>query len=191
MISDLASAGFFQQKSSQFAKEGIHNPFEDAEHRAFYHDIACKHSGGNAALEIAYLKIGGHPVAISSGVFFGRTFSLLLTSIDDGPARKNSPGSLLLHYQIEEACHRGFHYFDMGAGDARYKSVWCDINVPLFDSAIVFDERGYLVTLPLMAGAALKRVIKTHPELWSMAKAVRKSIFGRGQNSGSSSQKLS
>ena len=177
---------FFQQKSRQFAREGIHNPFDDTEHRAFYHDIACKSSGGNATLETAYLKLDGYPVAISSGVFYANTFSLLLTSINDGPARKYSPGSLLLHYQIEEACRRELHFFDMGAGDARYKSEWCDIDMPLFDSAIAFEERGYLVTFPLIAGAALKRVIKTHPELWAIAKTVRKSAFGRGEHPGSS-----
>ena len=81
--------------------------------------------------------------------------------MDDGPARKFSPDMLLMHFQIEEACRRGLDFFNMGAGDASYKSAWCDIDVPLFDSAIAFEERGYLVTLPLMAGAALNRFPRT------------------------------
>ncbi len=151
----------FRQKSRQSGSQGIQNAFDDDEHRAFVHDIACKSSGGDAVLECAYLKLGGYPVAISSGVFYADTFSLLLTSMDDGPARKFSPDMLLMHYQIEEACRRGLNFFNMGAGDASYKSAWCDIDVPLFDSAIAFEEWGYLVTLPLMAGAALNRFSRT------------------------------
>ena len=179
---------FFQQISSQFARDGLHNPFADTGHRAFYHYLACNSFDGKASLETAYLKVDGYPVAISSGVFYADTFSLLLTSLNDGPASKHSPGTLLLHYQIEEACRRGLHFFDMGAGDARYKSQWCDIDLPHFDSAIAFEERGYLMTLPLIAGAALKRAIKTHPELWAMAETVRKSVFGHGEHPGFSSE---
>jgi len=147
----------FQQKSLQFAWQGIHNPFDDPERHAFFYDIACKGSGGNAVLETAFLKVDGYAVAISSGVFYADTFSLLLSSIEFGPAWKTSPDTQLLHYQIEDVCRRGLNFFDMGTDDASHKSAWCDIDVPLFDSTIAFEERGYLVTLPFMAGAALKR----------------------------------
>ena len=180
----------FQQKSLQFAWQGIQNPFDDPEHRACFYDLVCKGPAGNAVLETAYLKVDGYVVATSSGVFHADIFSLLLTSVEYGPTWKYSPETLLLHFQIEEACRRGLDYFDMSASDASHKCAWCDIDVPLFDSAIAFDERGYLITLPLMAGAACKRVIGYHRTPWDSVKAAGRLIFGRGGQSCASSEIL-
>jgi CelD/BcsL family acetyltransferase involved in cellulose biosynthesis len=95
--------------------------------------------------------------------------------------RKFSPGSLLLHYLIEDACRRGLNFFDMGAGDARHKEEWCDIDTPLFENIIAFDERGYLLTVPLAAQEAVKRFIKTRPKLWALAQSVRRKLYGQRQ----------
>ena len=181
---DLLNA-FFKQTSCKLES----NPLDDAEHGTFYHDMARSQCcGTNAALETAYLKIDSHPVAISGGIFYADIFTHLFTSIKDGTAREHLPRTLLLHYQIEEACRRGLHFFNMGSGDAPYKDEWCDIDVPLFDSAIAFDERGYLVTLPFMAGATFKRMIKKHPEAWVRAKAAGDRLMGRASQSCTSSK---
>ena len=133
---------FFKQTFCYRAKQRIHNHFEDSERHAFHYDMARHQNfGASAALEFAYLKISGNPVAISSGVFYGDTFMHLSTMLDDGPTGNHVPDTLLLHFQIEEACRRGLNYFDMGSGDEPYKDEWCDIDVPLFDSAIALDER--------------------------------------------------
>jgi CelD/BcsL family acetyltransferase involved in cellulose biosynthesis len=172
---------FFKQKARQFAEQGISDAFADPRHRAFYHEIAALPSGEQGTLEIGYLKSGEQFAAISSGIFFKDKFTTLLTSIDQGPVRKFSPGSLLLHYLIEDACRRGLNFFDMGAGDARHKEEWCDIDTPLFENIIAFDERGYLLTVPLAAQEAVKRFIKTRPKLWALAQSVRRKLYGQRQ----------
>ncbi len=168
--SELLNLIFRHQARSCAMREG-HKPFTGSQHRAFFHDISCENSSKNMVMETAYLKIDGHPVAISSGVFYGDTFSLLLTSSDTGPASQYAPDTLLLHYPIEEACRRGLHFFDMGSADASCRSEWCDLDAPRFDSAIALDERGYLVTLPLLAEAALNRMKMAYPQSWAWAKA--------------------
>ena len=150
---------FFKQKAQQFSEQGISDAFADPRHRAFYHEIAELPSGEQETLEIGYLKVGTQIAAISSGTFFKDKFTTLLTSIDQGPVRKFSPGSLLFHFQIEDACHKGLNFFDMGAGDARHKAEWCDVDTPLFENIIAFDERGYLMTVPLAAQEAVKRML--------------------------------
>lgn len=170
---------FFRQKSRQFAEQGIEDTFSDPRHRAYYHELASRPSGQSGTLEIGYLKVNETTAAISCGMFFKDKFYTLLTSIDEGPVRRHSPGSLLLHFQIEEACRRGLNFFDMGAGDARHKDEWCDIRIPLFDTAIAINERGYFTTLPHVAISVGKRFIKTHPQLWSLAQTVRRGLYGQ------------
>ncbi len=173
---------FFKQKSHQFLKQGISDVFAEPRHRAFYHEIASLPSGEQGTLEIGYLKAGNQIAAISSGAFFKDKFTSMLTSIDEGPVRKFSPGSLLLHFQIEDACRRGLNFFDMGAGQARHKEEWCDIDTPLLENIIAFDERGYLFTVPLAAQVSVKRFVKTRPKLWALAQSVRRKLFGQRRN---------
>lgn len=169
---------FFRQKTVQFSEQGIANVFADGPSRAFYHELASWPTGQQGTLEIAYLKAGDEYAAISCGIFFKDAFTTLLTSIHDGPMRKFSPGALLLHRQIEDACRKGLNFFDMGAGDARHKNEWCDVSTPLIQSSIAFDERGYLLTAPSAVLTATKRFIKTRPALWALAQATRRRLYG-------------
>jgi CelD/BcsL family acetyltransferase involved in cellulose biosynthesis len=169
----------FRQKSLQFANESIANTFADLRQQAFYHDLAARPTGQGGTLEIGYLIADDVVAALSCGMFFKDKFIPLISSIDEGPTRKYSPGSILLHFQIEEACKRGLNFFDMGASDARHKSEWCDVRTSLFDTVIAFDERGYLCTLPYIATTVAKRFIKTRPYLWSLGQSARRRIYGR------------
>lgn len=170
---------FFKQKAQQFAEQGISNAFADPRVREYYHELAARPSGEQGTLEIGYLKSGDQIAAISSGAYFKDKFSTMLTSIDKGPIRKFSPGSLLILYQIKDACRNGLNFFDMGAGNARHKEEWCDIHTPLFDSVITFNKRGYFLTGPLALGSAVKRFIKTRAKLWHLTQTLRRKLFGR------------
>ncbi len=170
---------FFSQKSRQFAEKGIADAFADETIRAFYRDLAGVPFGQDGGLEIAHVSVSGNLVAISCGVQFRDKFTTLLTSIDNGPASRFSPGAILTKFQIEDACNRGLNFFDMGAGDAPHKAGWCDVKTPLFETAIAVDEKGYLATVPHMVTTAGKRFIKTQPALWRMARSARNVLFSR------------
>ena len=51
-----------------------------------------------------------------------------------------------------------------------------------------FDERGYLVTLPLKASAAIKRCVSNHPEFSVVANTARTLFPGRDARESSSSE---
>jgi len=169
---------FFVQKKRQFAEQGITDAFANPRIGAFYHEMAALPSGADGTLEAGYLKVGSQVAAISCGVFFKDRFTTLLTSIDTGSTRRYSPGSLLLRHQIKSGCCRGLNFFDMGAGNARHKKEWCDIDTPLFETSIALEEHGYLLTLPLAVETSIKRYIKTHPRLWALVQAFRRKLFG-------------
>lgn len=169
---------FFVQKSRQFAEQGIADAFKDEAVRAFYHDLASLPSGQDGTLEIAFLKVNQDIVAISCGIRHRDKFETLLTSIELGPMSRHSPGAILAKFQIEDCCRRGLNFFDMGTGDAPHKADWCDVSTALFETAIAFDEKGYLVTLPYIAQTAGKRFIKSRPRLWAMARSVRNMLYG-------------
>lgn len=172
---------FFKQKTQQFSEQGINNAFADPRHREFYFEMASLPLEDEGSLEIGYLKVGHQYAAISSGAYFKDKFTTMLTSIDVGPVRKYSPGSLLLQFQIEHACRRGLNFFDMGAGDARHKEEWCDVDTHMFENIIAFDERGYLLTVPLIVQKAVKGFVKTRPVLWSFAQNCRRKLFGQSK----------
>lgn len=169
---------FFEQKSRQFANQGIVDAFKDENIRSFYHDLASLPSGKDGTLEIAYLKVNDDVLAISCGIHFRDKFETLLTSIELGPMSRHSPGAILAKFQIEDCCKRGHNFFDMGTGDAPHKTDWCDVHTELMDSAIAFDEKGYLMTLPYIAKTAGKRFIKSRPMLWAVARTMRNALYG-------------
>lgn len=169
---------FFSQKARQFADQGIVDAFKDENIRSFYHDLAALPSGKDGTLEIAYLKVNDDVIALSCGINFRDKYESLLTSIDIGPMSRHSPGAILAKFQIEDCCNRGHNFFDMGTGDAPHKADWCDVHTELFETAIAFDEKGYMLTLPYIAKTAGKRFIKSNPMLWAIARTMRNTLYG-------------
>ncbi len=169
---------FFDQKSQWFAETGIHDAFA-SRHRAFYRAMAALDTPEDGQIQLGYMKVAGEVVATFIGVMRGDRFSLLLSSITGGELRRWSPGLLLLRSQIQDLCRRGVKFYDLGVGEARHKSEWADMDVPLFDSFIGFDPMGRLAVLPLSMRSRAKRIIKNEPHLWALAQKVRRLLRGR------------
>ena len=150
-----------------------------ASQRAFYHELASTRTDLPGRLEIAYVKTDDQYAAISCGIRFKDRITTLLTSTHDGPTRKYSPGSILLRRQIEHACRKGLNFFDMGAGDVRRKSAWCDVDTPLFRSVMAFDQSGYAVTAQGALIGKTKRFIETRPAMVSFIRNMSRKMHGR------------
>jgi CelD/BcsL family acetyltransferase involved in cellulose biosynthesis len=155
---------FFAQKARQLAAMGVGEVF-DAHARAFYRELALLEGDNPSRLRLGYLKVGDTVLATFNASLCHDRLAVALSSIGEGELQKQSPGSLLLRYQIEEACRQGLAFYDIGAGTARHKEQWCDVRHPLFDSFIALRPEGLVLTLPLAAIARAKRVIKSSPYL--------------------------
>ena len=169
---------FFDQKDKQFAAMGVTDIF-DVHARAFYRALALLEDGNPSRLRLGYLKLDGKVLATFSGAVCHNRMGVVLSSLAEGEAQRQSPGALLLRHQVEEASQDGLAFFDMGVGRARHKVEWCNVVQPLFDSFIAFKPHGLLATLPSAGLARLKRAIKSNERLWSAAQEMRKRLFGR------------
>jgi CelD/BcsL family acetyltransferase involved in cellulose biosynthesis len=169
---------FFDQKAKQFAAMGVTDIF-DVHARAFYRELALLEDSSPSRLKLGYVSLDGDVLATFSGAVCHDRMGVVLSSLTEGDAQRQSPGALLLRHQIEEASHDGLAFFDMGVGQARHKDEWCNVVQPLFDSFIAFKPHGMLVTLPASGAARLKGAIKSNERLWSMAQETRKRLFRR------------
>ena len=75
---------------------------------------------------------------------------------------------------MRECCARGLDTFDLGIGEAHYKSLFCSDAEPLFDSFLPLTRGGRFVALGARLAEACKRAIKQQPLLWSAVRALRR-----------------
>ena len=158
---------------------GVKDVF-DAHARAFYREVALLDEVNPSRLRLGYIKAGDVTAATFCGtVFKGRAAVSLSSLVDDAELQRHSPGALLLHHQIKEACANGLTVFDVGAGEARHKVEWCEITQPLFDSFIALTAHGHLLTGPLALVARGKRTIKTKLISGRWVQRLRRSLLSR------------
>lgn len=164
---------FFAQKARQLAAMGVENIF-DADARAFYGDLAFLSADNPSRLRLGYVTLDNNILATFSGTLCHDRMSVMLSSLTEDDAQRQSPGALLLRHEIEEACDDGLKFFDLGVGQARHKDEWSNTDYALFDSFVAFKPQGLALTLPRAATGRLKRTIKSNRRLWSFAQNLRK-----------------
>jgi CelD/BcsL family acetyltransferase involved in cellulose biosynthesis len=169
-------AAFYEQKRLRFAAMGIVNPYVDDDVRRF---IATATAPGQArpAIELHALiaKNSGRVLATFGGAVNGGRFSGMWTSFDPDPEiGRFSPGDLLLHHLIGQQTSAGRRAFDLGVGEARYKSSICDETIELVEVLIPVTLRGRLFSLAADSASRLKRRIKRSPRLWQAVSRLRK-----------------
>ena len=173
---------FFAQRSRQFAAMGVEDIF-NAHARAFYREVALLEDDNPARFRLGYVKLGDDVLPTFNVVGCHDRMIAVSASLAEGEMQKYSPGNLLLRHQIEEACRKGFAYYDIGVGAAAYKDQWCDVIQPLVDSFIALKPQGLFATVPLSGAARVKRAIKSNPHLWQLAQRVRMRLFGKDASS--------
>jgi CelD/BcsL family acetyltransferase involved in cellulose biosynthesis len=160
-------AAFLAQKAMRFAAMGIADPFAEPAMRAFLKQAA---SGDRPALQLYCLELSGRPVATYVGAVQGARFSGMATSFDiDSEAAKSSPGEILLIDLIRLQCQAGVTSFDLGVGEARYKTTICDERDELVDTFVPITVKGRLFAGIARARRSAKRWIKTQPRLLRLA----------------------
>jgi CelD/BcsL family acetyltransferase involved in cellulose biosynthesis len=74
---------------------------------------------------------------------------------------------------MQSMCDRGYKHFDLGIGEARYKSAWCDQSKPLLDVLYGVTPRGHAYVLAESARLRLKRYVKQHAWAWGAFEKLR------------------
>jgi CelD/BcsL family acetyltransferase involved in cellulose biosynthesis len=166
---------FLKQKKSRFSRAGLDPEFARPQMRAFLDRASTRGLvEGRAAFELHALCLGERIVATYGAIRHGGSLHAMFNSFDqEREIARCSPGDLLLHRMLEDACARGITSFDLGIGEARYKASVCEEIVPLFDCIMPVTPLGYAAGL--LAGFRLtaKRRIKRSPFIWNLIQKSR------------------
>lgn len=163
-----------EQRNARAATAGIPSVFADYGALELTRDIlldSLDHRGG-PRMEAHALEVGGVIRATYVGGILHGRYSCFLNSFRDDELTATSPGEQLLYDVVESCCRRGMTRLDLGIGEERYKSSWCDAD-PLFDSFIPVTAAGRLHARLRELRQVLKRAIKGNPVLWQAVKKAR------------------
>jgi len=166
---------FFKQKSARMRVLGVTDAFAPPEVRRFIEAAATEHLAIDEPLiELYALSVGDITVATFGGIVGGGRFCGMFNSMIKDRYAAESPGEQLLAQLVQHCCERGLDTFDLGIGEANYKTLFCNDAEPLFDSYLPLSARGRLLGAALAAGGVMKRSVKTHAVLWSLVRAMRR-----------------
>lgn len=155
---------FLMQKAARFRAMGVPDPFADLSVREFLRQAATPGLSVSPPLELYSLDLEGRSVATYVGAVQGSRFSGMATSFDmESEIAKTSPGEILLVDLIKLKCHAGIAVFDLGVGEARYKTTICDDRDELVDTFLPLTGKGRAFALFSRAKRAAKRRIKNSP----------------------------
>ena len=176
---------FFTQKSARMRAIGLPDVFAAQDVRDFISAGALTPTAtGSRLIELYTLSVGDMIIATMGGVCADGRFSAMFSSIIHGQFKTESPGEQLLVRVVRDCCERGLHTFDLGVGEASYKSMFCDPD-PMFDSDWPLTAKGRAFALMHRGFAAAKRAVKQNPALWNVIVAARR-IKARLTNSSKS-----
>jgi CelD/BcsL family acetyltransferase involved in cellulose biosynthesis len=180
---DRFLAAFFIQKAAQLTELGLKNAFADPRIQSFVR-AACLHGlkEDRPLIELHALEADGEMLALFAGLHDTRRFTLSFNSLTRGPHSRHSPGLVLLQHLIVDCARRGFEAFDIGPGDARYKTYFCKERESIIDSVLPLSTRGRLATPVIRAVLAAKRRMKRAPLAWNAVRQIQRSWRGK-QNS--------
>jgi CelD/BcsL family acetyltransferase involved in cellulose biosynthesis len=165
---------FFKQKSARMQAIGVSDAFASAEVRRFIEAAASERlDQGEPLVELYALSVNDIIVATMGGMVGGGRFCAMFNSIIQGPYAVESPGEQLIVNLVRECCTRELNTFDLGIGEAHYKSLFCGDAEPLFDSFLPLTRGGRIVAAGARLAEAGKRAIKQQPLLWSAVRALR------------------
>ena len=171
---DRQLAFFFEQKEAKLHALGIENVFAQAGVESFIR-AAC-HTGldrGQPVIELYALECDGDMLALFSGIHDEKRFTSMFNSHTASDNSRFSPGLILLQHLIVDCATRGFRSFDIGPGEARYKTFFCKDIEPIYDSVLPLSLRGQIAAPMLRTVRRAKSFIKRNPNLWRVAHNVR------------------
>lgn len=168
---------FFDQKKMRLHHKGIADVFSDPRIQTFFLELSAQsHEDQYPYLRLCALYMDDKIIATSGSISNGVHCSGIFNSFDLSIASEASPGLSLQRFEIETLCNNSIHYFDMGAGDARYKRSWLKDSWPMHSFIIPVTFKGRILEIAKYTILTIKLKIKTTPWLWALAQRIRKTL---------------
>jgi CelD/BcsL family acetyltransferase involved in cellulose biosynthesis len=166
---------FFEQKAARLTSQGIENAFAAPGLAGFVRDLCVTGlAEGRPTVEIHALDCDDEVIAIFACVNDRERYSSMFNSFALGPVARFSPGMVLISYILKDCIECGIKAFDLGVGDAEYKTYFCDRREILFDSYFGLSAKGQAYVAALSAKSTLKRWIKRSPAMMKFIAAARR-----------------
>jgi len=166
---------FFAQKAGRLSEQGVDNSLGSPEVQSFLREAS--HHGlahGRPTIELHGLETDGEVLAVFGCINDGRRFCSMFNSYTLGDNARQSPGLILMLHVIKDCAERDAAIFDLGVGEARYKTHFCNEPEPLFDLFVPLTRRGRLLAPVLGLADHLKRAAKRSPLLMQLAGRMRR-----------------
>jgi CelD/BcsL family acetyltransferase involved in cellulose biosynthesis len=162
---------FFEQKRRRASDGRTPNAYETAAAQAFLRSLARPGPAGRAApMELHALMLGDRAIAVLGALpIRDRLSGLIFAHERRSDIARCGPGKLLLHEVVRSSIERGFETFDLGVGEAPYKSACCEETEILFDAFLATSPLGQVAALGLGLVQSAKFRIKRSPILISAA----------------------
>lgn len=158
-------------KAIRFGAQGIDDPFASEEAQRF---LALATAGEAPPVRLFTLHAGERLIGVMAGAMNATRFSGMANANDpDSAILKSSPGDLLISALVQRLAAGGVRAFDLGVGEARYKSRWCPDVLPLMDCALPITAKGRIAVALFFALRRTKRVVKQSPALMRMVARLR------------------
>lgn len=142
--------------------------------RAFYRSLTAIDCGVAPTVELHALALNEKIIAtMATGSNGGRLQGMFISRDPAPEIAKSSPGEILLTHVLRDACARKYSSFDLGVGDAPYKTTFCDEIEPLAEALYAATWIGRLALPFFIAALAVKTAIKSHPRLFTLAVKLR------------------
>ena len=123
---------------------------------------------GSNAEDTLKRALGNHAPqeTASKGAVSGRASGMFISFDGAAEVARCSPGDLLVARVIAMQCERGRAVFDLGVGQARYKSSFCGEVDELFTLILPVTARGRVYAGAVRSLVSVKRLVKQTP--WAL-----------------------
>lgn len=165
---------YFEQKSQTLP--GFAQASRADGTRAFHEALAA-----SGALELYAMMLDGRIVATFGAGLCGGRLQGLINSYDGDPdIARSSPGNLLIAHVVRDACARKHTAFDLGLGDAPYKTTFCNEIEPMANVILATGVAGALARPLFEAASTLKAMLKRRKRLIGVLGELQRRLKGFG-----------
>ncbi len=170
----IAADATIEQRNDRAHDAGIPSVFAQPGVAELIRDTVMNAAGQREpVLDTHYLVVDGIVRATYIGGVKNGRYSCSLNSFRDDELTAMSPGDLLLKEVIRDCCERGMTALDLGIGEMRYKTAWCEPD-PLIDCFVPVTLAGRLHAGAQSCIQTAKRAIKGNSVLWNTVVRLRK-----------------
>ena len=175
---DRLLSSFFAQKAEKLTALASTMPLRSPASKSSSGPPATRGcEAGEPIIELHALECDGDMLALFSGVHDNQRFTSMFNS-HTGCDNARHTGTDTVAAPGCRCADRGFSTFDIGPGEARYKTLFCKELEPIFDSALALSARAHAAAIPLRLTFKMKSAVKHNAALWAVASFVRRILNG-------------